>query len=168
MNFRGRGREKSRRISGDSIASKDGIDQQGRRAHTRGAHPGDTLAHSFRKFVGTTKSEGRFDGKDFGRRRDADYGKTWRPITPPSSHDGTIPIVTSADGRTFVAMTPIPQVSRDHGTSWTPVRGLPPFARVICDRVDPRRFYAVDFENGSLLSSDDAGVIRQGPHLRIR
>ena len=87
-----------------------------------------------------------------------DYGKTWRPITPPSSHEDTIPIVTSADGRTFVAMTPIPQVSRDHGASWAPVRGLPPFARVICDRVDPRRFYAVDFENGRLLSSDDAGV----------
>ena len=86
-----------------------------------------------------------------------DYGETWRSITQPSSPEGMLPIVTSADGRTFVAMTSIPQVSRDHGVSWAPARGLPPSARVIGDRVDPRSFYAVDFENGRLLSSDDAG-----------
>jgi photosystem II stability/assembly factor-like uncharacterized protein len=66
-------------------------------------------------------------------------------------------IVTSADGNTFIVMTPIPKLSRDHGTSWNSL-DLPPFAQVIGDRVDPRRFYAVDFENDRLLSSDDAGA----------
>jgi photosystem II stability/assembly factor-like uncharacterized protein len=54
-------------------------------------------------------------------------------------------------------MTPIPRVSHDHGTSWTSL-DLPPFAQVIGDRVDARRFYAVDFENDRLLSSDNAGA----------
>jgi photosystem II stability/assembly factor-like uncharacterized protein len=86
-----------------------------------------------------------------------DQGGTWQPIALPSV-EGPIPIVTSADGRIFVVMTPVPQISRDHGASWTPSRDLPQFARVISDRADPRRFYAVDFDNGVLLKSDDAGV----------
>jgi len=85
-----------------------------------------------------------------------DHGGTWQPIVLPAA-EGRMRIVTSADGNTFVVMTQIPKVSRDHGTSWHSL-DLPPFAQVIGDRVDPRRFYAVDFENDRLLASDDAGA----------
>jgi xyloglucan-specific exo-beta-1,4-glucanase len=93
-----------------------------------------------------------------------DYGSTWQPIAaPPAPTDqqrhrpGDIPIITSADGRVFVVMTPVPQLSRDQGKSWTTL-GLPPGARVIADRKDPRRFYALEFESAMFWSSDDAGL----------
>jgi hypothetical protein len=90
-----------------------------------------------------------------------DYGKTWQAITAPpaasASPKGGIPIVVSADGSVFVVMTPAPLLSRDRGKSWTPL-GLPREARVIADRQDPRRFYALDFEKGLLWSSDDSGA----------
>ena len=89
-----------------------------------------------------------------------DYGKSWQAMPAPSpsvsSSKGGIPIIVSADGSVFVAMTPAPMVSRDRGKSWLPL-GLPREARVIADRQDPRRFYAVDFETGSLWSSEDSG-----------
>ncbi len=85
-----------------------------------------------------------------------DYGRTWQPLTLP--YRGPASIITSADGSTFIVMTPAPLLSRDRGKSWTSPRDLPPLARVIADRQDPRRFYALDFEKATLWSSDDSGV----------
>lgn len=98
----------------------------------------------------------RANGNEPALAWSGDYGRTWQPIALPASQR-RLRIVTSADGNTFIVMTPIPKLSRDHGTSWNSL-DLPPFAQVIGDRADPRRFYAVDFENGRLLSSDDAGA----------
>jgi xyloglucan-specific exo-beta-1,4-glucanase len=55
-------------------------------------------------------------------------------------------------------MTPIPQLSRDHGKSWVPL-DLPPAARVIADRQDPQRLYALDFRTATLRFSEDSGAI---------
>ena len=67
-------------------------------------------------------------------------------------------IVTSADGKTFVVMTRGPVLTRDRGKSWIKIRGLSKTGRPVADRVDPRRFYAVDFEKGIVLASSDGGA----------
>ena len=96
-----------------------------------------------------------------------DYGKTWQPIIPPRNDSRgdpptttlkVLPIITSADGRVFVLMTPVPQLSRDRGQHWTPLQDLPPSTRVVADREDPRHFYAVNFQTATLWSSTDAGA----------
>ena len=96
-----------------------------------------------------------------------DYGRTWQPIAAPAAHSATgleptrhadgIPIIISADGAVFVVMTPIPQLSRDHGKSWVSL-DLPPSAHVIADRQDPQRLYAVSFLTATLWSSEDSGA----------
>jgi xyloglucan-specific exo-beta-1,4-glucanase len=96
-----------------------------------------------------------------------DYGSTWQPIVAPSLRSaggaqrplrpGSIPITTSADGSVIVVMTPAPQLSRDHGKSWAALN-LPPSARVVADRQNPRLLYALDFETATLWSSNDSGI----------
>ena len=96
-----------------------------------------------------------------------DYGNTWQPIAMPALQSATgselprraadVPIVISADGGVFVAMTPTPQLSRDHGKSWVSL-DLPPSAHVIADRQDPQRLYAVSFLTATLWSSEDSGA----------
>lgn len=103
----------------------------------------------------------------------ADHGRTWTPLVAPRTPDapplpagserrGQDPhedaaIVVSADGATFMVMTATPQITRDRGATWTPSRGLPFWARPVPDRVDPRRFYALDFATGGLFVSGDGG-----------
>jgi hypothetical protein len=86
-----------------------------------------------------------------------DYGRSWQPITTPAPEVANTGLITSADGAVFVLMTPIPQVSRDHGRSWLPLP-LPAYSRVISDRVDPQRLYALDFHAATFWSSNDAGL----------
>ncbi len=98
--------------------------------------------------------------------RSDDGGRHWTPVrvpplgTPPMRDDlvGEAAITVSADGNAMVVATREPQVSRDKGRSWTAVRGLPGRTRAVADKVDPRRFYAVDVEHGRLLVSIDAAA----------
>ncbi len=102
-----------------------------------------------------------------------DSGHAWFPIVvPPLSGknaqgvieskrydlDGDISIEPSADGSTIIVMTPVPLSTHDHGLTWTPVRGLPLWGRVVADRVNPQRFYAFDLENRVVLASNDGGA----------
>ncbi|WBO21545.1 WD40/YVTN/BNR-like repeat-containing protein [Sphingomonas abietis] len=98
-----------------------------------------------------------------------DGGERWSPIAlPPSSPraDGSVPpeatgdaaITVSADGRNFVVETDRPLLSRDQGHSWQPVEGLPSRVRVTADKVDARRFYAIDFAAHHLVRSEDGGA----------
>jgi hypothetical protein len=66
-------------------------------------------------------------------------------------------VAVSADGATLIAMTRVPMLTRDRGQHWTAVRGLPDFARVVTDRNDSKRFYALDFERSRIAVSDNGG-----------
>ena len=98
-----------------------------------------------------------------------DGGKRWTPLrTPPSAphpdgsptpeQTGDAAVTISADGTTFLIETDQPRLTRDRGRSWTAVAGLPPRTRVTADKVDSRRFYAVDFTRNRMLRSDDRGA----------
>jgi photosystem II stability/assembly factor-like uncharacterized protein len=104
-----------------------------------------------------------------------DFGKTWKPLyaPPPKGYVEMAPekipynfsdpytdaaIVTSADGKTFIVMTPgTPVLTRSHGKNWVAVKGLPPGGRPVADRADPKRFYAVDFDKSVVYVSSDGG-----------
>ena len=97
-----------------------------------------------------------------------DGGHTWRPLrVPPLAAEpggpaerfdttGDASIVIGADGGTLVVNTPVPLFSHDGGKSWRPCAGLPTHSRVIADKADPKRFYAVEFDSGLVLASTDA------------
>jgi photosystem II stability/assembly factor-like uncharacterized protein len=76
-----------------------------------------------------------------------DHGATWTPFaTKPATAMGQGPISVSADGAVWV-WTPengVAQVTRDNGSSWAPVEGLPAKAVVISDRATAGTFYALD------------------------
>lgn len=98
--------------------------------------------------------------------RSEDGGRTWAMVKLPPMGDpakredlnGDWPITVSADGATMVVATPVPQVSRDRGHSWSVVRGLPDRTRAVADKRDPRLFYAVDVDRGRVLVSCDAAA----------
>ena len=104
--------------------------------------------------------------RDGSLGRSEDGGRTWTMVTVPpmgtpakrEDLNGDWPITVSADGATMVVATPIPQVTRDRGHSWTPVRGLPGKMRAVADKRDPRIFYAVDVDRGRFLVSRDAAA----------
>ena len=90
-----------------------------------------------------------------------DSGKTWQPpaaMPQPNSASGSIAV--SSDGATWV-WTPqrsAPFVTRDNGATWTPAQGLPSGARLVADRVNPRKFYALSLFDGKLFLSTDAAA----------
>jgi hypothetical protein len=86
-----------------------------------------------------------------------DFGRTWRPVVTPTP-TGDAAISVSADGQTLVVMTPKPIVSRDLGETWSSVVGAPSSSRLVADRVDGKRFYALDFDTGSVFASTDGGA----------
>ncbi|TCP37157.1 hypothetical protein EV292_101665 [Sphingomonas sp. BK235] len=100
-----------------------------------------------------------------------DGGASWTPLrlpaaamapradgTPALAQTGSAAITVSADGATFVVETEQPLLTRDRGASWQPVAALGRGMRVTADKADPRRFYAVDADNGRVLRSDDGGA----------
>jgi len=100
----------------------------------------------------------RDGGKPLGYSLDG--GSTWQePARVPAHAAGDGALAVSADGHAWV-WTPrggLPHVSHDRGDSWTEVRGLPPGTRVVADRVNPRRFHAMDLFGDRLFASEDAG-----------
>jgi photosystem II stability/assembly factor-like uncharacterized protein len=96
-----------------------------------------------------------------------DGGKTWQPpaSTPqPASRLGHIAV--SSDGATWVW---VPQGSpayftRNNGGSWTESQGVPNNTRIIADRVNPRKFYALALFDGKLfVSADGAATFTEQP-----
>ncbi|MGH8262003.1 MAG: WD40/YVTN/BNR-like repeat-containing protein, partial [Steroidobacteraceae bacterium] len=101
-----------------------------------------------------------------------DFGRGWTPLKAPPLKgsdkngpfdkrfdlEGDAAIAVSADGSTFIVMTPVPLLTRDRGKTWTPVRGMPYYARAVADRADPARFYAVDYDKGLIFGSKDGGA----------
>ena len=65
----------------------------------------------------------------------------------------------SANGKTWV-WTPEksqPYFTKDLGKSWHQVKGLPENTRVLADRNNPMKFYAMSLFEGKLFISDDGG-----------
>jgi hypothetical protein len=90
-----------------------------------------------------------------------DGGKSWQPTasTPkPGSMLGHIAV--SSDGTTWVWTPERSPVSftRDRGATWAPSQGIPSDMRVIADRVNPLKFYAMALFDGKLFVSTDGGA----------
>ena len=115
-------------------------------------------------------------GKNLGYSLDG--GRTWiEPATVPDPKSVAGAIAVSADGATWV-WTPrgeVPYVSADRGATWKAV-DLPAGTRVVADRVDPRRFYAMSLFDGRFFVSDDGAArftarplrLPDGPVVRAR
>ncbi len=96
-----------------------------------------------------------------------DGGNSWTPLYTPGlataptdapERTGDAAVTVSADGETFLVETRQPVRTSDRGENWTPVSGLPFGSRVTADKVDARRFYAIDFAANRLIRSDDGGA----------
>jgi photosystem II stability/assembly factor-like uncharacterized protein len=101
-----------------------------------------------------------------------DYGRSWSPLAPPTPPgaldivvEGRVshpyrdaPVIVSADGAVLMVLYPTPLRSVDGGASWSAVAGLPAGLRPVADRVDGRRFHALDFATGEIWASTDAGA----------
>jgi photosystem II stability/assembly factor-like uncharacterized protein len=90
----------------------------------------------------------------------SDGGTKWTSfgVEPPTSKWGAGRVALAADASTVV-WTPEggnAYRSSDMGKSWTACAGLPDKARVVSDRIDPKRFYSFDPATGKLLRSIDA------------
>ncbi len=101
----------------------------------------------------------RKEGTNLGYSLDA--GKTWRePASVPDPKASEGDIAVSADGATWV-WTPrdeLPYVTSDRGARWTACAGLPQGIRVVADRVNARRFYAISLFDGKLFESVDGAA----------
>jgi hypothetical protein len=99
---------------------------------------------------------GRNSSKNIGYSLDS--GKTWRePAAVPSEKAAAGHIAVSSDGDTWV-WTPegqVPYMTKNKGATWTACGGLPKDTRVIADRMNPRRFYAMALFDGKLFESGD-------------
>ena len=98
-----------------------------------GHHPGSNIAYS------------------------TDFGRTWNAAGMPSERSSHGKLAVSSDGVTWV-WTPQrmqPFVTNDRGTTWTAIDSLPGNIRVVADRENPAKFYAVDLYEGKLYTSND-------------
>lgn len=98
-----------------------------------------------------------------------DGGMHWQPLEVPAysahlmaskqRHDltGNFPLLVSADGERFIFAGPRAMITGDRGKQWKRVKGLPENARPVADKKDPKRFYALDFDDAQMYMSDDGG-----------
>src|SRR5688500_7057539 len=90
-----------------------------------------------------------------------DGGASWKPLTLPAAPSGRIadtPIAVSADGKTFIVLSPTPVMTCDRGETWVDVQGLPSGARPVAARVDSLRFYAINFDTREIHHRVDGGA----------
>lgn len=98
-----------------------------------------------------------------------DGGHSWRPVTltayveagetEAKRHDllKTPAITVSADGAVLAVATPTPRFSYDGGATWTSGQNAPRETRAVADKIDPKRFYMLDFASAKLFVSSDGG-----------
>jgi photosystem II stability/assembly factor-like uncharacterized protein len=90
-----------------------------------------------------------------------DGGNSWQePASLPEPKATAGHIAVSADGGTWV-WTPqgeVPYVTSDRGARWTACAGLPKDTRVVADRVNRKRFYAMALFAGKLFESADGAA----------
>jgi photosystem II stability/assembly factor-like uncharacterized protein len=88
-------------------------------------------------------------------------GKTWaEPVSLPDPKASAGHIAVGADGNIWV-WTPEgypPYVTSDQGRTWKVCTGLSKDVRVVADRVNPKRFYAMALFEGKLFESKDGAA----------
>jgi xyloglucan-specific exo-beta-1,4-glucanase len=110
-----------------------------------------------------------------------DYGENWTPLYAPFPPGYRLPaqigynfgdsyidaaITVSADGKTFVVDTQGPVLTRDRGKHWLTITGLSKTGHPVPDRVDAKRFYAVDFDRAVVDVSLDGAAHFKPQHTR--
>jgi photosystem II stability/assembly factor-like uncharacterized protein len=89
-----------------------------------------------------------------------DGGKTWQPaenMPSPLSRHGHIAV--SADGKTWI-WTPQRSavfVTHDQGKTWKAAKGIPENLKVVADKVNSKKFYALSLFEGKIYTSEDEG-----------
>lgn len=111
------------------------------------------------------RASGHHPGSNIGYSLDS--GKSWQPAASTPQPDSALGhIAVSADGTTWVwtpERSPV-YFTRDRGGTWTPSQGVPNDTRVVADRVNPRKFYALDLFGGRLfVSRDGASTFTEQP-----
>ena len=94
-----------------------------------------------------------------------DSGRTWQPpatMPTPNARSGSIAV--SADGGTWawtLQGSPV-YITRDKGATWTQAQGVPNNTRLVADRVNASKFYAMSLFDGKLyLSTDGAATFTE-------
>lgn len=99
-----------------------------------------------------------------------DGGRNWTMCASlPTAKARNGHIAVSADGSSWV-WTPDRSdafLTRDRGTTWQPCLGLPKNIRVIADKQNPQRFYAIDAVAEILYSSEDGGATFHADTLNL-
>jgi len=89
-----------------------------------------------------------------------DYGKNWQPCKSlPSKRSQLGFIALSGNGSTWI-WTPEheqPYYTEDMGKTWNLINDLPIGTRVVADRINPKKFYAIALFEGILYTSNDGG-----------
>ena len=83
-----------------------------------------------------------------------DFGKTWEAAKMPNNESKHGHIAVSANGKTWI-WTPQrqePHITTDNGENWKKIEGLKRNLRIIADKVNPSKFYAVDLYEGFSIS----------------
>jgi photosystem II stability/assembly factor-like uncharacterized protein len=96
-----------------------------------------------------------------------DFGRSWKAAKNPTENSRHGHIAVSADGNTWI-WTPErqqPYFTTDRGESWKIIEGLKAGTRVVADRVNPMKFYAIDLFEGILYTSIDCGINYESTHL---
>ncbi len=89
-----------------------------------------------------------------------DFGKSWQPANMPTENSAHGHIAVSPNGETWV-WTPQrqkPFYTKDNGETWTCIDTLPENTRVVADKENPQKFYAINLAEGLLYNSTDGAI----------
>lgn len=89
-----------------------------------------------------------------------DGGRNWQPtLRMPNAGSRLGHIAVSAEGESWIWAPYRSDVYRsaDSGHSWQKVQGLPAGIRVIADKVNSKKFYALSLSDGYFYNSNDGG-----------
>lgn len=98
-----------------------------------------------------------------------DFGKSWQAAGMPNENSRHGHLAVSADGETWV-WTPQgqkPFVTGDSGRTWSAISLLPENSRVVADRVNPLKLYAIDLYEGKLFTSTDGALSFTSSDLKL-
>jgi hypothetical protein len=98
-------------------------------------------------------------GKNLGYSLDG--GKTWREpeaLPDPKASEGHIAVSSDGDTWVWAPRDQVPAVTKNKGASWQGCDGLPKNTRVIADRLNPKRFYAMALFDGKFFESADGAA----------